>query len=305
MNSAATLHRYVYILRRLKEPYSYPNKSKLVDELRDKGFLSSTRTFERDIQMLQQEYGVHILYHRQKRGYYWELPEDEDIAHFDTFLQLLERKERLDFLSPSNINWFDTSRYLLLENNTYFQGTEKLPQLWEALQTRRVITFKYQSYEQATPKGRRVEPNLIVEERNRWYLVGWDEQVKSIRSFGLDRMDELQLTKDFFTRDISKAFREQKKQIIGMTIYPELPEEEVILRFSVNEAPYVLAAPLHASQEVLQETETYVDIKLQLKLNYELEREILGYGEEVEVISPAHLRDKIKSRLDKIQQQYL
>lgn len=304
MNSVATLHRYVYILRRLKKPYNYPNKSKLVDELRDKGFLSSTRTFERDIQMLQDEYGIHIHYHRQKRGYYWELPEDEDIAHFDTFLQLLERKERLDFLSPSNINWFDTSRYLLLENNTYFQGTEKLPQIWEALQTRRVITFKYQSYEQAKPKSRRVEPNLIVEERNRWYLVGWDVKAKSIRSFGLDRMDELQLTKNFFIRDISKSFREQKIQIIGMTIHPELQEEEVILRFSSNEAPYVLAAPLHVSQKVIQETETYVDLRLQLKLNYELEREILGYGEEVEVIKPIHLREKIKDRLSKAMKVY-
>lgn len=304
MNSAATLHRYVYILRRLKKPYNYPNKNKLVGELRDKGFLSSTRTFERDIQMLQQEYGIRIIYHRQKRGYYWELPEDEDIAHFDTFLQLLERKERLGFLSPSNINWFNTSRYLLLESNTYFQGIEKLPRIWEALQTKRIIRFMYQSYEQAKPKWRKVEPNLIVEERNRWYLIGWDEKVKSIRCFGLDRMYELQLGEDVFTRDISKAFRDQKKQVIGITIHPELPEEEVILRFSAKEAPYVLAAPLHTSQQVIQETEANVDLKLQLKLNYELEREILGYGEEVEVIEPAHLREKIIGRLSKAIEAY-
>jgi len=65
-----------------------------------------------------------------------------------------------------------------------------------------------------------------------------------------------------------------------------------------------LAAPLHTSQQVIQETEANVDLKLQLKLNYELEREILGYGEEVEVIEPAHLREKIIGRLSKAIEAY-
>lgn len=259
MNPTATLHRFVYLLRRLQAPYCYPSKQQVVDELQAKGFQTSPRTFERDMHDLQSEYGIRIAYHRQKRGYYLALPEDEDLAHFETFLQLLERKERLDFLSKSSGSWFDTTRYLLLEQNNTFQGMDQLPQLWEAMQAKRVVQFAYQSYNKPKARKRTVEPNLIVEDRNRWYLVGWDQQEKDIRSFGLDRMSDLQPAAQTFTRDIRKTFREQKKQIIGITIFPEKPVEQVVLRFTAKEAPYVKASPLHASQKVLHETKAYVD----------------------------------------------
>lgn len=152
MNPAATLHRYVHLLRRLQDPYSYPSKEKIIAELQDKGFPTSSRTFERDIQALKQEYGILITYHRQKKGYFWELPEDEDISHFNTFVRLLEHKERLDILSNSAGNWFKTARYLLLEHNDRFKGMDHLSQLWDALQTQRVINFLYQSYDKTAHK---------------------------------------------------------------------------------------------------------------------------------------------------------
>lgn len=143
-----------------------------------------------------------------------------------------------------------------------------------------------------------------MEDRNRWYLVGWDRQAKGIRSFGLDRMSELQFTGENFSRDIRKDFREQKEQIIGMTIHQKKPVEQVILRFTAKEAPYVKASPLHSTQKVLHETKTYVDFSLEVKLNYELEREILGYGEEVEVLEPEYLRKNIATRLQEMIKKY-
>ncbi len=302
MNPAATLHRFIYLLRRLKAPYSYPSKLDMVEELQEEGFQTSIRTFERDLSTLQHEYGILITYDRQRRGYYWKLPEDEDIGHFDTFLQLLERKERLDFLS--NAIGADATRYLMLEQNNAFQGMQWLPQIWEAMRAKRVVQFNYQSYDKPKAAKRLVEPNLVVEDRNRWYLVGWDRKASDIRSFGLDRMGDLQLTAKTFTRDILHTFREQKKQIIGMTIFPEEPLTQVVLRFTAQEAPYVKASPLHFSQKIVKETKKYVDFALEVKLNYELERDILGYGEEVEVLEPARLRNKIKQRLQKTMNKY-
>ena len=302
MNPAATLHRFIYLLRRLKAPYSYPSKQQMVAGLQDEGFQTSTRTFERDIHTLQNEYGILITYDRPKKGYCWKLPEDEDIGHFDTFLQLLERKERLDFLSHAI--GFDATRYLMLEQNNAFQGVEWLPQIWEAMQAKRVVQFTYQSYDKPKASKRIVEPNLIVEDRNRWYLVGWDRQAADIRSFGLDRMENLQLTAKTFSRDIRHTFREQKQQIIGMTIFPKEPLTQVVLRFTATEAPYVKASPLHFSQKIVKETKTHVDFALEVKLNYELERDILGYGEEVEVLEPAQLREQIKQRLQKSMNKY-
>ncbi|MNL84488.1 hypothetical protein D3C87_2124690 [compost metagenome] len=45
-------------------------------------------------------------------------------------------------------------------------------------------------------------------------------------------------------------------------------------------------------------------IRLDVVLNFELEREILGFGENIEVIAPRNLRDRIKRRVHKNMQQY-
>ncbi|CAN5808967.1 hypothetical protein BH24BAC1_BH24BAC1_20750 [soil metagenome] len=73
----------------------------------------------------------------------------------------------------------------------------------------------------------------------------------------------------------------------------------MVLRVSPQEAPYVLSLPLHASQQVVAEQHGYLKVELHVILNYELEREILGFGEEVEVVEPVHLREKIAERLER------
>ncbi len=303
MNLAATLHRYIYILRRLNTPYSYPSKKRIVDELTDKGFQSSPRTFERDIQSLKQEYGVQISYDKTHKGYCWAFIQDEDITHFETFLELLERKERLDFLSNSPGNWLDTSRYLLLEKNHAFKGIDHLPQLWDALHAKRVITFLYQSYSQTIAQTRSVEPNLIVEERNRWYLVGRDQDKNDMRFFGLDRIEQLALTNKIFEQSVQEDYRKRKQQAIGMTCLDE-PAQRVVLRVDAKEIAYMLSLPWHDSQQVVEETETYTDIALTVVLNYELEREILGKGEAIEVLEPLSLRQTIAQRIKQAIQKY-
>jgi len=47
-----------------------------------------------------------------------------------------------------------------------------------------------------------------------------------------------------------------------------------------------------------------LDFELSVLLNHELEREILAYGEEVEVLEPMELRQRIAGRLKKSFQNY-
>jgi predicted DNA-binding transcriptional regulator YafY len=69
-------------------------------------------------------------------------------------------------------------------------------------------------------------------------------------------------------------------------------------------APYVLTKPLHASQQVLKEDEDGVTIRLDVVLNFELEREILGFGDSIKVIAPRHLQSRIRKRLQKAMENY-
>ncbi len=61
---------------------------------------------------------------------------------------------------------------------------------------------------------------------------------------------------------------------------------------------------MHQSQVVLSKNEKTTTFRIDVVLNYELEREILGFGECVKVLSPRLLISKIKRRLEQTFSQY-
>ncbi len=74
---------------------------------------------------------------------------------------------------------------------------------------------------------------------------------------------------------------------------------EIHLKVDLQLAPYIKTKPLHGSQKKIEENETYVIFSLDVIPNFELEKLILSFGEQMEVLSPIEFREKIKSRLTK------
>ncbi|CAN5809177.1 hypothetical protein BH24BAC1_BH24BAC1_20760 [soil metagenome] len=224
MNKSATLHRYLCQIRLVRPPYLYPSQQRLLEVLSEQGFPSlSPRTLERDREAIEREYGLRITFCRRRQGYYLVLPTDEDISDFEEFVQLLERRERLDLLSQSVRHARSVSRYLQLEHHDGFRGTEHLPVLWEALQGQRVLQFGYQSFTQDSGRHRRVEPGLLFEDRNRWYLAGWDLEADQLRTFGLDRISGPQLTAPAISTTRPLDYRSFRQHLLCVTWPPDKP----------------------------------------------------------------------------------
>jgi proteasome accessory factor B len=139
MNSCATLRRHLFLIRQVQPPYTYPAKSLLVQRLREQGLDAAPRTVERDLRAIGDEYGLFVGYHRTRQGYFLNLPTDEDVSDFQEFVRLLERRERLEFVTRSVCGAHDVSRYLQLERNDHFRGMEHLPLLWEMLRSERIL----------------------------------------------------------------------------------------------------------------------------------------------------------------------
>lgn len=307
MSPLTNLHRRLSLIRWTKSPYTFPSKKELLEQLKATGFLAiGQRTLERDMQQLREEYGIDIKYSTQRNGYYLYIPPDEDVDDFNQFVSLLERKERLDFLQSTLTNVQDVGSYLQLERTEQFNGSELLPLLWDALRGQRSIRFSYTSYTETNslPLVRTIEPGIIFEYRNRWYLDGWDIEKGGIRTFGLDRMSNLTLAEKVIATNRIDAYKSLRKQVIGVTTPNDANAERVLLRFSNLEANYVISLPMHSSQKVLPNTGNGVEIELFVVLNHELEREILAYGEAVEVLEPLVLRERIGERVRKIYEMY-
>ena len=92
--------------------------------------------------------------------------------------------------------------------------------------------------------------------------------------------------------------------VIGVSKTIKMRSRNILMKLKKSQLPYILTKPLHPSQTILEEENGWVHFSLNVVWNYELEREIIGMGEVIEVIKPIGLRRKIKERLEKTSKLY-
>ena len=303
MHQLAILRRHLCILRQVQPPFLYPQKQQLLERLQQEGLEAAPRTFEKDLQNIESYYGLRIRYSHHKKGYFLDQPKDEDFSDFRQFLHLLERCERLAFLTHSS-DALSTAKYLMLEENQALQNLQHLPILWEALRSQRQVSFTYQAFTSREAKQYQVDPFVLLEYHNRWYLAGWDPGEERYKTFGLERMQEAHLTDTPVQEDRRNHFMALKENALGVFVGLEDEVERVVLRVQPEMVPYIRTVPIHSSQQELKDDRNELLIELRLIVNPELEREILSFGEQMEVLEPKSLREKIRERARQLLKNY-
>ncbi len=191
-----------------------------------------------------------------------------------------------------------------LDKNENLRGLHWLDELYQAIQKKVVLNITYQSFKAAKPNLIKFHPYLLKEFNNRWFLIGSNNKNKVILNFALDRI--LGLDYDFQTEYTTNDFDADVfyKDVVGVTVNRERPSV-VKLWIDKHNAPYVLTKPLHHSQRMVKKNDDEsIEITFLVKLNYELERLILGFGEAVEVLKPERLRKRILKKIVQATQLY-
>jgi predicted DNA-binding transcriptional regulator YafY len=66
---------------------------------------------------------------------------------------------------------------------------------------------------------------------------------------------------------------------------------------SARQANYLRSLPLHHSQQEIESTTEYSIFQLTLRPTYDFQQEILKNGDEIEVLEPLWLRNKITDKI--------
>ncbi|WP_069660453.1 helix-turn-helix transcriptional regulator [Arcticibacter eurypsychrophilus] len=187
------------------------------------------------------------------------------------------------------------------ENIPESSGSDIIEPLMDAIIKKQVIKITYLRFGlDQTERNHPFHPYLLKEYRNRWYVLGMNDQYKEIQTFALDRIRNFEVLADIQYDEQHKPDPDVYfKDTIGITIFHNAKPVEIKLRFNQSKLPYIKSQPLHESQLVIAETAKYIIIRLRLTLNYELESLIMSFADEVEVLEPASLRKSIKSRIKK------
>ncbi len=183
------------------------------------------------------------------------------------------------------------------EKNENLKGLKYLDPLYQAIIKKQAIKISYQSFKARSINEFVFHPYLLKEFRNRWFVIGVRNDHSDLLNLALDRIEALDSSPTRFKENTVFDPSTYFDNAIGVTVSRKLSPEEVLLFVKYRLAPYVLTKPLHHSQEEVSRDNYGVVLRLKVQHNFELEKEILALGDEIKVIAPTRLRNKIKDRL--------
>lgn len=298
MSVRETILRYHLIISKLrKHPVTF---NELADFLeRESDFHGNTltktkRTIQRDFDAIRSIYNIDIRFDFRRGVYVLDPDENQE--------KNLRMVEALDLFNAMKITE-NISGIIHFEKRRP-QGTENMNGLLHAIQNKVQIEFTYSKYWENISTQRISEPYALKEFKNRWYLVALDHKGLRIKTFALDRLTDLEITKRKFQHPQKFDVNEYFKHCFGIISADDEEPQEVVLSFEPFQGKYIKSLPLHESQEVLVDNEQEVRIKLKIYLTHDFLMEILSHGENVKVIEPTGLIEQLKSNYTNALNQY-
>lgn len=168
--------------------------------------------------------------------------------------------------------------------------------LTQAWADRRVVSLSYATGTYAPgrkPRSARVRPYLIEPSSttHALYLIGFDETRGALRTFKIERIIDLQVTGDRYDPPERGALEAELAN--AWDIIADQPPTEVVLHFSATVAGRVAEARWHPSETREPQADGSLVWRATVAGTIEIRLWILSWGDDVEVIEPAALREDV------------
>jgi predicted DNA-binding transcriptional regulator YafY len=291
----------------------------------------SRATFKRDLEYLRERINAPIVFDREAGGYRFaadqagaphELPglwfNASEVYALLSMQQLLSNIEPgllsrhveplktrlLAILSHDDFHPEDISeRIRLAQANQRAVSGSFFELLATATLRRRRICITHYHRERDETVVREVSPQQLVFYRYNWYLDAWCHLRGGLRSFAVDAISAVEFV-DKPARAISRA--QLKSQLeSGYGIFGGSRVQWAKLRFSPERARWVAQEQWHPKQKSRLQKDGYMLLDVPYSDPRELLMQVMGHGEQVEVLGPAGLRRQIKGIMEQALQHYI
>lgn len=201
-------------------------------------------------------------------------------------------------LSAAQLHSLDTKmRQFVIDLSPWHEddaARQKLMLIRGAIETSSLLEFSYTD-SQGDKTARSVEPYSLMLKSQKWYLYAWCSLRQSFRYFKLSRIHELQLSGSTFTpRAVPPEQAAEQSRWQG-----EIGMVHLQLLFT----PQMQGIISEWWPLVLSGDGRYA-VEISLPDNYQTLGFILSFGSQVEVVSPPHIRETLKSIASEISQIY-
>jgi predicted DNA-binding transcriptional regulator YafY len=308
----------------------FPTKDDLRQECEEVLYGSRTgkqihpSSIEKDMKFMKDSLDAPIKWNPLEKGYYYEeegysigltadefesihmasrvldqLKDTDIFADFDGVVEKI--LERINLSYDNRIK--DKREYIQFESAPLVLGTEYLNDLLHAIKNKKSIIIEYRKYSSAIITERKLDPYLLKEYRNRWYVIGWDHSNNMIKTFALDRVNAVEVSVQGF--EVNSRFNLYKfyRNNIGITTVQEDPQR-IVIETSLAQADYLINQPIHISQKEFDRNDEKVSFELNVVITVEVVMLLLGMGKEVKVLEPASLVGEMKGIINEMLNKY-
>jgi proteasome accessory factor B len=295
----------VFEIHRLVRSGRFPNCSTLAQEIE-----VTAKTIQRDISFMRDQLGMPLEYDAIRHGYHYtqevsefpllQLSRNDLVALFLARHALdplrgtrLERMLRDSFSKIAgacpgevSIAWHELDEAFSVKAAGVLPADALLfGDLLDAVRARREVRFDYH------------KPHHLGQIENGWYLVAHDPTRRAMRTFALQRIANLELTKTRFERDPDFNARTYLGGGFGVWSYPGQPQGRyrVVLRFEDYAARVVAERFWHPSQIIqsLNPEGSRIEFRAELAGLEEITRWVLSWGSKVTVLGPPELQERV------------
>lgn len=294
----------------------YPNASTLAER-----FGISSKTGDRDIEIMQKDLKCPLKYDKSKKGYYYA---DDSFSLPMTYLSsdelsslLLARKLLQDISGDYVKNELTTildkiSKILsiygddisVIDKTFSLQiiGYSPTPEdifkdVFNACTKKRRISFAYLSPNYDNKTERTVDPYHLLNYMGTWHLLGYCHLREELRDFVLRRMSDLTVLDRQFHIE---RFNMQEYLESAFGIFKGDFTDTVTLRFSPHKAKWIEGQIWHKDQTMKKLPDGSLELSFPVATFLEVKMEILKHGSDVVVVEPEELKNIIRAEAEKI-----
>ena len=284
----------------------------------------SQATVKRDLKYLKDRLHAPIVWDRALRGYRYDASDPRASAYrlpglwfsaaeihaLLTLQQLLENlgdgllkphirplMARLDTLLESRDATGDEVRRRIRILHMAARSTqlEHFETIASATLRRRRLRIRYRARSSDVESWREISPQRLVHYRDNWYLDAWCHLRNALRVFAVDAIGAAEMLEN--TAKAVSGRRLDAELAGGYGIFAGKKLSWARLRFTPARARWVSVEQWHPEQRGRFEADGSYLLELPYSAEHELLMDILRHGPEVEVLSPARLRQRVREQL--------
>ena len=264
----------------------------------------SRRTFNNHREAVYDVFGIQISCNRSTNRYFIEYSEDVSDENAETAWL---------------INTFTVNNMLSLGKERLSgrisvedipSGHRHLTSIMEAMMENHEIRISYRKYTSDEAARSTLRPYALKEFAESWYLVAYCVERDGLRVYGLDRIQEMDVTDITFRMEMDFDVEELFATSFGIYI-PQEKGKTIIFKATRKEANFLRDLPIHKSQKELNikdirkyfpnfnPTEDNVYFEIFVCIDDALIMEFCKHGGRLEVLAPDSVRKAVAEELVK------